>query len=202
MNVEEIAARISRKIRGKKIDLDDIANWCGIVEAEYLPSRQLLKKYKNVALKVVDLSAQLPCGLSRLLKVRLHEDGMTFTNYDTDGVKLTFNSTQTFDKNDDNEDVIYIDYYAVPVDDDNRPMVLTNHAEACVAYCIMEMHYEDYLTRQLERGAWIDLKTDWEYKLAGAGDDAGDLSEKEKLELRAIMYNIVPDIMGYSKNIY
>jgi hypothetical protein len=169
-----------------------------------LPVRRYLKHYKNYELKIDDLSALLPCNISRLLKVRLKEDGASYIGYSSNGVRLIFKSTLTFTKNEDDEDVVYIDYYGVPVDETTKyPLVLVDHAEACVAYCRKELYYEDYMTGKIDANRYMFLEQQWQTQLTTAeANGAGDLDEKEKMEVRKILYNIQPQIFRNPSNIY
>lgn len=194
VSVEEVASRIRRKIKNKIIDINDIVNWCGIVEAEYLPTRNSLVKLVDQEIEVFDYQITLPCAMFRLLRVKDREEGSLITNYDTNGVILYFDSDQYFNKNSDGNDYVCLDYISVPVDSKNRPLVNTHHTEACVAFCIKELHYEDYLMGRIDQNRWNYMESDWEYKLRGAtAHYVADLDDKEKIKLREIIFNLVPN---------
>lgn len=188
-----ILDRLSRTHKNVKFTLADISEWCGVVETEYLGSDSYMVKYKNVPIKVIDYAALLPCNAYRLLTIRLESDGPSYTGYIYDKQKLTFNTSVTFTKDDNANDIVYATYKGIPVDSETGyPLVLADHIEVCAAYCLKNTYYDDYLQGKIDHNRWMVMEQDFDNKLAGASvNNIRFYSDKEKQQLSRIMYNMI-----------
>lgn len=137
---KEIYNRLSmthkKKMRG--VPLRNIVEWCATVEIEYIKDFAQFVEVIGHEVKVSNYRGKLPCNIFKLENVYTPENKRLF-NYGYNGTYLFFEREEI------KTGTVLIDYRGIPLsDEDNLPLLLTGHEEACTKYCIYQLYQEDF----------------------------------------------------------
>lgn len=196
VSIKSVAARIARNLKGKEIDIYDIAEWCGECETDEIGMYEGFVKYRNVAIPVKHNRAYLPCNIYRVLSV--HRNKCAVTRYQWDGAYLRFNWDDPATFND--EYFIYVDYLGVAVDEDGLPMILDGNQEACYWYVLTKIYFEDYVSGILPENRYMFMQERMGHYVTKAKGSFRNVSRDDLNEVQMLMHNLIPKVK-MSRNI-
>lgn len=196
VSVKNIAARIARNVKGKEIDIYDIAEWCGECETDEIGMYEGFVKYRNVKILVKHNKAYVPCNVYRILSV--YKNKCTVLNYQWDGAYLRFNFDDPSTFND--EYYIELDYLGVAVDDDGLPMILDGNQEACFWYVMTKIYFEDYMNGLVPENRFMFLQDRLGHYVSRSKGTFRHITRDDMNEIQMILHNLIPKVR-MSRNI-
>ena len=185
----DIYAKLSRKHKTKDFSYDDIVEWCAEEETDYIGDVDGMYKYLQVKLVVSNYMAKLPCNIYRVLDVYTTlGDSNSREPYNHSGAYINFNSDYLLD-------YVYIDYYGTPIDEETgEPLILKGHEQACEAFCVYNVYYEDFLTGKLNGNAWGFIVDEWRAKTDASTGGFRHYDRQKLNDMNIILGNMVPKI--------
>jgi len=154
-----ILARLTRYIKQKEFHPDDVMEWCQEVETDYLGDVDNMFLFLQVPLVVTNYAAKLPCNVHRVIDIYTDpNDNGSIVFANNDGAKLFLGNWY-------NKDYVYINYYGTPINDQGVPMIIRGHEQACEAYCILKVYYEDILNDKVSTRSAVEMKEEFRNKL-------------------------------------
>lgn len=184
-----IGSRIARRHKSKKLDDNDIIEWCMEVECDILGDVGRMYKYLGFPLAVNNFRAKIPCNLWKVRDIYLIEDDpssrINFTRMDG---YFGFNPTMA-------ADTVYIDYDGIPIDlETGIPMVAAGHEIACEAYCILSLYTDDIMNKRLDinEGMRLEQKAQAELLACFGSWDYQHKTRDDMNREHSIHYNLVP----------
>ncbi|MBC8315564.1 MAG: hypothetical protein H8E51_08670 [Bacteroidetes bacterium] len=188
-----VMAAISRMIKNKPFQEQDIVEWCQFVELDCISKTSTMYTYIEVELEVNNQRAFLPCNLHRLLDVyTIAEDYTSRVPYTNVGSFISLDPDKSYDS-------VYIDYKGTPVDlDTGVPLIVRGHEDACVAYCVWCMYLEDIYDDKVS----VDTKNRIEKRkddaiLAAKSKKWRYLDREDANKLMRIKFNMLPQPAGF-----
>jgi len=189
----DIWARISRVHTLKNPSKNEIIEWCAEVEHDVLEDIEGFHPYKKVPVPVVNLQALLPCNVYRLLDVFVGNDRRI--PYEDNGDFIAFDSLQTYSKNDKGQDIVFINYWGIPVDPETGyPLIKKGHELACEAYCVWKLYTEDFMTGKIDANRWMYLVGEKDRELNAAQNGFRQWDRKDLERISMIKMNMLPRI--------
>lgn len=189
----DIWARLSRVHTTKQFSPNEVIEWCAEVEHDILEDIEGFALYKQVPLVVNNLQALLPCNLFRLMEVFISNDRRI--KYSNQGDFIMFDSIQTFNKNNQGQDIVYISYYGIPVDPKTGyPLIKKGHELACEAYCTWKVYYEDFLIGKIDANRWSFINQQKENELNAAMNGFRHWDKAQLEQISIIKMNMIPRI--------
>lgn len=190
VSVRNVAARMSRNVKGKEFDIYDIAEWCGECETDEIAQYDAFVKYRNVKVEVKHNKAYLPCNIYRVLSV--YRNKCSIPKYSWDGAYLKFNldDPRTFNE----EYTIEIDYIGIAVDAEGLPMIRDGHQEACFWYCMTKIYFEDYMNGLVQESKYMYLNDRLGHYVAKAKGNFRDITRDDMNEISMLLHNLVPKV--------
>lgn len=182
----EIASRISARFKSKKVDINDIIEWCAQCEIQEIRSAPEWFLYKDVNIEVKNYQALVPCNLYRLLDV-MGDNNMTRIKYYYDGTYIRLDNNYGYAS-------IYINYYGLPIDDQWRPLIIKGHEKAVEYFCIKMLFEEDFIQGKMNATQWQYILSEYEMGLAKAYHSKKNLSRNEIAEMTQIQFNMIQKI--------
>lgn len=191
--VENIHARVSSINKRKAFDILDCVEWCAELELDLLGDVDRMADFFMVECVVTDNQALLPCNMYRLKDV-LYSDNTRRTDYYSTGQYLNFLPGTSFDTNDDDESVVYINYKGLPVDSKtNYPLISRNHILAAQAYCMYKLYYEDYLNGDIDENRWRTLEEHKIIQCEAARNGFRDKTNDDMQRYQQVVSNMIMD---------
>lgn len=188
---EHIFVRLAQVHKNKQFSLMEIVEWCAECELEYIGSTEALRDYHHVPLKIQNLQALLPCNLFRLLDVYTSSN-RRIPAYNT-GVYLNFNSSTVFDKDSEGKDIVYINYLGIAVDDKTGfPLIKRGHEQACEAFCVWKMYYEDIITDKISVDAKSRIEMEKNIQIQAARSSFRSWDKARLHRMLLIINNMIP----------
>ena len=193
-----IAARLSRTIKTKNFNEDDIIEWCQEVETDILQQVDLMYNFLEVELTVTNYKAFLPCNIYKIMDVYTTPDQRSSRiPYIDLGSYISFDTNQTLSS-------IYIDYKGMPVDlDSGLPLIIRGHEMACEAYCIWKIYTEDILNDKISIDSKNRIESRKDSELAACFSTSYRFKDRARMNNEMIiMGNWVPRLanLKLSKN--
>jgi hypothetical protein len=201
----DIAQRLAKTHPNKSnlLQPQDVASWCAEVETQMIGDIEAFRTYVDQKF-IVSSNRQVlvPCNVYKILDV-FRDPGTYYSRIDyyNNGSYLNFSTTQTFPKDTDGNDVIYINYKGIAVDSETHyPLIKKGHERACEAYCMTKIYYEDFLNGKINIQAWSELHQELDNALLTAKRPFKDMDNQKMLEIQYIRSNMV--FKPYSIPIY
>ena len=143
-------------------------------------------------LTVVNSKVALPSILYRLKAV--YDENDMPVRYNTNGSYL-FDLVDYYGKAFEDDDIIYIDYVGLVMDDQCRPMIHEAHIQACEVFCKTQMFEEDYAMGKFNPR----LYETWTQSLPGLvhaarGSNYRQFTEEQLNQINIIRGNMFPRI--------
>lgn len=156
----EIMARIARIHKHKELNEDDILEWCAECCIEYIQDSSYYVEYNSVRLPVVNRVVEIPCYLHKI-----HDVYYAITNPNS-VVKYIHNGSYLFLEENYKKDYVYLNFWGLPINPDTKyPMILKGHEQACQAFCIKNIYYEDFLTGKIDGQRWGFIESEFEKQI-------------------------------------
>lgn len=190
VSVRNVAARIARNVKGREIDIYDIAEWCGECETDEIGMYEGFVKYRNVRVPVKHNRCYMPCNIYRILSV--HRNKCCISRYQWDGAYLRFNFDDPKTFND--EYYVEIDYLGVAVDEDGLPMILDGNQEACFWYIMTKVYFEDYMNGLFPENRYQYLNDRLGHYVDKSKGSFRHITRDDMNELQMIMHNLIPKV--------
>jgi len=158
-----IMASLSSILKGKTLDESDVLEWCMECERNYIKDPEWMFYYTRIPLEVTGANtetvyATLPCNVIRLLDVYQSETATTPVRVNNTGVRIFLPQNYP-------SDAVYVNFTGGPVDlDTGMPLILIGHEEACKAYVVKQMYYEDFLNNAIDYNRWAYIVQDFQNK--------------------------------------
>lgn len=183
---QTIMNRLARVHKDKVFTLQDVIEWCAECETELIEDFDYFVPYNNIELKADnDGRFFLPCLVYRIMDVHLGNSSN----------RVAFDKYLGFIRpRDKSIKSLYIDYIGIPVTDDGDLLIDKNHAQACEAFIVHKLYYEDFLKGRLHPNMWTDIKLTLENELLAAKSSYRHIDQGRLETLGAIRGNIVPKI--------
>lgn len=186
---QEIYARLASIYRKKMAEYDQltIMRWCAEVMTEIITDPDNFTLVEGHVLGTpVNLLVQLPLNIIRVDRVYDY-DTTKLMHYQQIGTYLSLNSAD-YDK------TVVIDYRAIPVDENDFPLIREGFEKACEAYCTHNMFLEDFIEGLIDINRWkvIETNKDWEIEAAARAWD--NVNDNYVNELMKVMIN-----QGYNR---
>jgi hypothetical protein len=184
-----IHAELNRVWKERPFDINDVQEWCSIVESRFTDNADTLCKFLQIPLAVESGKALTPCGITRILDVYSDPDDETSVVNATDnGVYLIMPAGY-------DQDYVFINYVGVPVNEDGEIMILKTHEEACKTYCKMCHFEEAAFTGRFNYNMWQGWDMKFSGQIRNSRYDVFRNWPREKYnELNAIHGNMIPKI--------
>lgn len=160
--------------------------WCQTVELDIVGDIDGMYHYVGWKLPVSYGRAKLPCNVYRILDVYIRSGDP--------GSRIPFNRLPgMISFGNSNISEVYIDYVGLPIDlETGIPLIQVGHEEACAAYCIYMLHYEDGINGKVP--GFQMMKADMQHEmLAVIGSrNYQRKTRKDVNDLDAIRYDMTP----------
>jgi len=146
---KNIFARLTRKVRTKRIDEADIIEWCQEVENDIVQDMAYMYRYVEAEFTVENNRVFLPCHVYKILDVYTSPGDVTSRiYYYKAGEFISFDPSESYT-------TVYIDFMGMPVDlETGTPLIIRGHEMACEAYCMWNLFFEDIISDKIS----IDAK--------------------------------------------
>lgn len=195
----DIANKIARTFPSKSAITNplDIASWCAECEIDFIGDIETYKEYVDVPLKVVQRKALLPCTLFKLYDIyRRPEcediDIERIIPEGNDGTHLMFAQGEQFYKNVNGEDIVFIKYAGMAIDEHTGfPLIKKGHEYACERFCIKHMFEEDFLLGKINIAMWQDICLQLDNALLTAKQNFRHKTNNDMLLANKIRYNMI-----------
>jgi len=198
-SAEKIFSRLSMIFKKKmeEYNLGHIVEMCAWVEFEVLGTYASTYHKNKHAIDVVDYQALLPCDVFRVKDVYTTGNNriLGFTN---NGVYLHFSEECT--NRPANGSTIYINYDAIPTDDNGYPLFLRGHEDALYWGCVIRMHEEDHADGLVNENVWRDWMIRYEVSLDSADNGFRHHSRNELKEFMAVVHDMIPRVNEMNLN--
>ena len=194
---EVIQNRCSRRYKNiKDFHIDDIVEWCGEAETEWINDVELMFRFYNVPITVTNGSFLLPCNIHKIIDC-FTKGGRTIdfqlNSSGAYGTSLRYHdsSTGTF-----KEETIYLNYIGTPLDPiTGYPLIAKGHELVCETFCLMRAFEEDVATGKFNANFW----SRWEARIGGQIVNALSNPFRHKTQqylkdLETIRFNGLPKI--------
>ena len=158
---KNIYARLTRKVKSKRIDEGDIIEWCQEVEIDIIQDMDNMYKFVEAEFTVENNRVFLPCNVYKILDVYTTPDDTTSRiYYYKAGSFISFDAAESYT-------TIYIDFIGSPVDlETDVPLIIRGHEIACEAYCMWNIYFEDIISDKISIDAKNRLESRKDNELA------------------------------------
>lgn len=187
----DIWNRLTTSFKHKEIQEGDVIAWCAECETEWIRDTEALTQFLKVAIPVVDYQAPVPCNVFRILDVYSDPNNNQSTlSYYNNGSYLIFNSDMKYT-------TIYMNYDGITVDQDSGyPLIKKGHEQACEAFCIWKLFYEDWLNNKIDNTKWSYIDDQKNIQIDAAAASIRDYDRSRLRNIRTIMNNMIPSIVN------
>jgi hypothetical protein len=181
---ETIMNRLSRVHKDKIFTLPEVIEWSAECVTEYIEDYDYFVPYSDIEL-IPESNGRfyLPCLVYRIMDIH---DGKNRIAYEKHAGYIK--------PRDKSIAKMYLNYIGIPVTDEGDILIDKNHAQACEAFIIHKLYYEDYLKGRLHPNMWQDIKLTLENELLAARASYRHIDQGRLETLAAIRGNIVPRI--------
>jgi len=157
-----IMASLGSVIKNRSIQEADVIEWCQECERNYIKDPMTFWKYMGIALDVENLNnttspprARVPCNVIRILDVYASENDETGLRILNVGnyIHLPKGYTNT---------TVYLNFLGTPIDlETGTPLILKGHEEACKAFILKQIYYEDFLNGKIDANRFSFINEDF-----------------------------------------
>ena len=131
-------------------------------------------------------------GNGKITAIRYTPD---FVIYEDNGDFIAFDSLQTFSKNDKGQDIVFTNYWGIPVDPQTGyPLIKKGHELACEAYCVWKLYTEDFLTNKIDANRWMYIVGEKDRELNAAQNGFRQWDRKDLERISMIKMNMLPRV--------
>jgi len=192
--IQNKLVRRYRKI--KEFHIDDIVEWCGDVETNYINDVDLMVRFKNVPLTVTNGNVLLPCNIHRIIDVYTEGDRIIDFKLNSSGAYMTdLKYHDSFDSEFD-ETTIYLNYVGIPVDPETGYVLIAKgHEIACETFCLMRAFEEDVAMGKFNMNFWARWEAQFPGQIINALSNPFRHKTQQHLkDLETIRFNALPRI--------
>lgn len=152
VSVDVIAYELGLLYKSKTWNIGDVRTWCADVETNHIRDVETMTFFEGVDLTVTNGIVLLPCNVYRIYDV--YDASNNQLMYNTNGAYLydfKINGTSvTFNDN----DVLYINYVGINVDDNGEILIVKGHETACKTWCKINAFEEDAAYGKFDKSMW------------------------------------------------
>lgn len=185
---------VTRKYRRKVFYEDDFLSWCAQVETQVIPDIDLMTKFENIGIEVVNNILALPCNVFRLEDI--FDSGEDYLRkYDNNGNYL-YNMIDSNGNAIVNGDTIYLNYTGTNVDlETGIPLCVQGHQFVCETYCKIQAFEEDVSLNNFSANLYAAWMQSLGGLIAAAKQDIYQHKERNEInKITIIKGNMLPRI--------
>ncbi len=190
-----IMSRLSRVHKHKEVNDIDIMEWCAECCIEYIQDSSYYVQHNVVKLDVHNNTVNVPCYLHRILD--LYYDPKRPDSV----VKYIHNGAWLHLEEGYSRDYVYINFWGLPISEQEQvPLILKGHEQACMAFCVQNLYYEDFLQGKIDGQRWGFIVEDFNAKLSTSRSGMKYIDNEDLREENMIQGNMITDITGRKPN--
>jgi len=153
----EIKARIARIHKHKEMSDEDILEWCAECCIEYIQDSSYYVEHLSVKLPVVNRIVQVPCYLHKI------NDLYYAISEPKSVVRYIHNGSYLILEENYKRDYVFMNFWGLPIDPKTSyPLILKGHEQACQAFCVRNLYYEDFMTGKIDGQRWMYIVSEFE----------------------------------------
>ena len=189
-----VAGRLNRQYSHKQFDTHLLEEYCAQVEVEYVCDVDNMWEFRSVPLTVgFEKMVLLPCNVYKIIEL-----------YNGNDERLIYNKTNThltniYNESDgeevEEEDVLYLSYYGIPVDKDTGEILIpSGHEPMLETFCKVKVFEEDALLGKIDRNVWNMWNAQFSGQLANVRGSFRNVDRHKMERLNIIQGNMLQRI--------
>jgi len=147
----EIGVEFSRLFKEEHIDPEDIMSWSFQVMTDYLCDVDSMAKYEEIGIELLPNrppSFVLPPNVFQLKDVyESLSSSASHVKFNMQGKKVILHKSFP-------NDIVYINYIGIRVDEDGYPLINDTHFQACLWFCIHNHFMADFISGKMDGQRW------------------------------------------------